>query len=359
MTIGFKEENIAMKAKTVWSVLLALTLMLSLGAAASADAPAFDLGQAALTKDLAVADGVDTSAFNTFTFRFAAGESETAAAADHPAIADQTVTVGKQADDHAYGSLTLGTVFSIGDFPHAGEYVYTVTEAAGDNDKLSYDDAAYTLRLYVVNGESGLEFSGVTVSQGDEKVDPTIHEGEQTSGFNFENRYEETLTSETGVLTVRKTVTGSYGDKTKTFPVTVTLTLPETGAESDIALAVGSKGSLSGDTVTAELADGESVVFASLPLGTSFAVTETQDALYEGSVAGDLVNETSFSAGTRVEAASTGPILDAAGKTVTLTNSREDVIPTGVVLNSLPYVLLILAAVAGLVYVNLGKRKDY
>ena len=362
-----------MNMKKLISMLLLCALVLSLGAVAAfadgegegetpADTAATlsSLADAKLTKDLEVADGIDISDVNTFKFSFTAKGSDTAAAADHPAIAEQTVTVGTQSGGHAYGELAMDKVFTIGDFTHAGEYVYTVKEVAGDNKNTTYDETEYTVHVYVINDGESLKFDGITVEKaGGEKVDPTKETEEaKTTGFNFKNTYKEDIEdAENGVLTVTKSITGNYGDKTKTFPITVTLTLPSTAAESDVALGDNSKGTLSGTTVTAELADGDSIVFTQLPAGTTFTVSEKQAANYEGTIAGDLVTEVKGDAGEDITTAQSQPVIKA-GNTVKVTNNREDVIPTGVIINNLPYIVLVLVAVAGVVYLSMKKKAD-
>ncbi len=341
-----------MKTKKWLSMLMIFAMILSFGAVSvSAESETtYDLANAALTKDFQVADGVDISSFNTFTFSFTTDD------ADAPTVGNQTVTVGTQSGDHAYGSLTLNNVFDIDEFTHAGEYAYTVEEVAGSNDKITYDDSEYKVRVYVANDGNGLKFDGVTVQNEDgDKVDPT-KKGD-TSAFNFTNTYKDNFENDDGVLKVTKSVTGSYGDKTKTFPVTVTLTIPSTAAATDVALADGSEGTLSGLTVTANLSDEKSIIFSKLPAGTTFKVEEIQDAYYTGKISGSLVTEKIFAAGENVTATSTGPIVDNNGKTVTLTNNRDSIIPTGVVINNLPYILMVALGVLGTVFIVLKKKR--
>ena len=366
-----------MNMKKLISMLLLCALVLSLGAVAAfadgegegetpADTAATlsSLADAKLTKDLEVADGIDISDVNTFKFSFTAKGSDTAAAADHPAIAEQTVTVGTQSGGHAYGELAMDKVFTIGDFTHAGEYVYTVKEVAGDNKNTTYDETEYTVHVYVINDGESLKFDGITVEKaGGEKVDPTKETEEaKTTGFNFKNTYKEDIEdAENGVLTVTKSITGNYGDKTKTFPITVTLTLPSTAdAEKDVELAKDSKGKLSDDhlSVTADLADGESIVFSKLPAGTTFTVSETQATGYKSKITGYVATEDpALVEGNRTDVAGKGPIT-AAGNTVAIENNREDVIPTGVIINNLPYIVLVLVAVAGVAYLSMKKKAN-
>ena len=365
--------------KRFLSILLAVMMVASLGSfvafAADDAATLYGLGNAAMTKDLEVADGIDISAVKTFTFSFtfdadkSTGYNATADASKMPTIAAQTIDVTAESGGHAYGSKALDTIFTDANaFPHAGVYAYTVKEttaainttADGVTKTLTVDAAEYTVRLYVTNAVSpatGLVFSGVTVEKGDKKVDPTIKEGEKTSGFNFENTYKEELVPENGVVfTVEKTITGDYADKTKTFPITVKLTIPSTATAADVALKEGSTATLDGTTATANLADGGKIEFAKLPAGTTFTVSETQDDAYKSKITGYVATEdTALVAGNRTDIAGEGPIT-AAGKTVTIENNREEVIPTGVIINNLPYILLVVIAGGALAFMALKKK---
>lgn len=357
-----------MKTKRFLSLVLAFAMVLTMGCmtafAADGDegATKYDLSEAYLTKDLKVADGIDISVVNKFTFSFTAVGTDTALVGDHPAISNQEITVGTQSDDHAKGKKALSEIFSISDFPHAGEFQYTVKETTeaivgaqenGVSRSLTVDSSEYTVRLYVVNDGDALKFSGVTVEKDGEKVDPQITE-EELSGFIFNNEYKEELASEDGVLTVTKSITGDYADKTKEFPITVELTLPSTAAEADVALAEGSAATLSGTTATANLADGGEIKFAKLPAGTTFVVKETQESAYKSKVTGDVKTvDTAYVEG-NVEKEGKAPITESAS--VAIENNREDVIPTGVVINNLPYAILVALAAAGIVFFGMKRR---
>ena len=361
--------------KRFLSILLAVMMVASLGSfvafAADGAATLYGLGDAAMTKDLEVADGIDISAVKTFTFSFtfdadkSTGYDATADASKMPEIAAQTINVTAESGGHAYGNKALDAIFPAATaYPHAGVYAYTVKEttaainetANGVTKTLTVDADEYTVRLYITNGTDGLVYSGVTVEKGGEKVDPTIKDSEKTSGFNFENTYKEELVPENGVVfTVEKTITGDYADKTKTFPITVELTIPSTATAADVALKEGSTATLTGTTATANLADGGKIEFAKLPAGTTFVVKEIQDAAYKSKVTGFVeVKDQDYVEGD-VEKAGEGPIT-AAGKTVTIENNREEVIPTGVIINNLPYILLVVIAGGALAFMALKKK---
>ena len=358
-------------SKKLLSLVLAATMTLGMGAAAfAADGDGVTpspITTSKMVKELTVAEGVVPP--TDFTFSFTAEGSDTASVDAHPEISVKTITVTQDDTTKTLykGEIKLSDLFTIDSFSHAGEYVYTVKEttegykdkAEGDVKKtLVVDDTVYTVRVYVKNGEEGLEFAGVTVAkpktegEGEDKVDPT------NDGFKFSNKYEEEIVPADGaVLTVTKTISGAYGDKTKTFPITVELTIPEVNdAATAVALATDSKGTLNGTTVTAELTNGESIKFSKLPAGTTFVVKETQDSLYKSKTTGYVkVKDTAYVEG-NVNKDGEGPVTTA-GNEVTIENNREDVIPTGILINNLPYFLLVVIAFAGVAYMQMKKRR--
>ena len=359
-------------SKKLLSLVLAATMTLGMGAAAfAADGDGVTpspIATSKMVKELTVAEGVVPP--TDFTFSFTAVKSDTASVADHPEIGVKTITVAQDDTTKTLykGEIALSDLFTIDSFPHAGEYVYTVKETTegyenkteGDVKKtLVVDDTEYTVRVYVKNGEEGLEFAGVTVAkpkaegEGEDKVDPT------NDGFKFSNKYEEEIVpaDDGAVLTVTKTISGAYADKTKTFPITVELTIPEVNdAATAVELAADSKGTLNGTTVSAELTNDESIKFSKLPAGTTFVVKETQDSLYKSKTTGYVkVKDTAYVAGD-VNKVGEGPVTKA-GNEVTIENNREDVIPTGILINNLPYFLLVVFAFAGVAYMQMKKRR--
>ncbi len=355
-------------SKRITSILLVLVLVFALGVfSAYADEPdkaeTYGLDVSFLRKDLNVADGVDISTVNQFVFEFASlKDSE---GADSPAIANQTVTVGAQENDLATGAICLGDFITIGMFSHAGEYSWTVTEKqdtpaapAANNAVLTMDQSSYTLRVYVINGADGkLAFDGLTVEKNGAKVDPTETPTHQKSEFLFENTLKEVVDD---ALTVTKTISGTYGNKEKTFPVTVKIEIPsaKVASKDDVVVAEGATVTWTSDTtatVTANLADGGKIEFKKLPAGTTFTVSEKQASEYKSMITGSVKTEdTAYVAGDRTDVAGNGPIVKK--EAVSIDNQRDDLVPTGVIIDNLPYVLLVLVAVAGVAYLALKKK---
>ncbi|MBQ9593268.1 MAG: hypothetical protein IJR36_05275, partial [Lachnospiraceae bacterium] len=73
-------------------------------------------------------------------------------------------------------------------------------------------------------------------------------------------------------------------------------------------------------------------------------------------ITGDVETpDTDYVAGDRADVKGKAPITEA-GVEVSVENNREDIIPTGIIINNLPYILLVLAAVIGFAYLSLKKR---
>ena len=154
-------------------------------------------------------------------------------------------------------------------------------------------------------------------------------------------------------------------DKTKNFKFTINFTKAPTC--EDNYFTSGSKIYEYGKDYTFELADGESLTFGSIPAGTRYSVTE------EGAADGYTPKVTVVENGGEAKSASAGETeslsstavndgdLNLAGdktNTVTFTNTYEDVVVTGVQVDNLPFVLMILTAVGGFAgYVVLRRHK--
>lgn len=142
-------------------------------------------------------------------------------------------------------------------------------------------------------------------------------------------------------VNITKQVTGNMGDRNKKFEFTVTSTE-----------AIGSNGTvynLSTDkkTATFSLAHGESITLKDVPIGAELEITEG-DTNYTMSIA---VNSE--------DNVITNPVTVASDtETIFVINHKEATIDTGVLLDSLPYIL-ILAVVLGIgAFMFIRKRRD-
>lgn len=279
--------------------------------------------------------------------------------ADAPVISAKTVDYSN-ADTVTSGisSKTVAEIFSGVTFPHAGVYTYTVQETAGEtsveNGTVTYDGSVYTVRVYVKNTENG----GLAIDQITAAKSGAAGTEEKQDAIKFVNKFEKTTS-----LTVAKHTKGALADKTKAFTFKVTFTKPATYDGS--TFVSGNDTYTFGQEYTFTLADGGQKVFSNLPAGTRYVVTEVEAA--DGYAPSVTVVENGTQTVTNKTAADADSLATAeTGKTnlagegtntVTFTNTYKDVPITGIIMNNLPFVILILAAAAGLVGYLVIRRK--
>ena len=279
-------------------------------------------------------------------------------------------------------------------FTEAGEYEYTVTEtqtadpavADGEHEKMIMSKAEYTMDVYVTeNTEGNLVIDNIIVKKmkddkGDDAQGTKVTDigDTDTNGFNFTNTYVQeagTGTNPTtpdpdytnyGSLNVSKTIdaNGGTADTAKQFDFTATFKFP---AGTDAATLGGVKGN--GATITIgqdgtysfKLKTTESMKFTGVPVGTEIAVTESGTANYKGSAAvvingttQDTVTATKYGEEIKVSDKSLGQKKN----TVDVTNTYNYVPTTGIIMNTLPYVLMIaLCGVALIAFVGFKRRR--
>lgn len=280
-------------------------------------------------------------------------------------------------------------------FTEAGEYEYTVTEtqtadpavADGEHEKMIMSKAEYTMDVYVTeNTEGNLVIDNIIVKKmkddkGDDAQGTKVTDigDTDTNGFNFTNTYVQeagTGTNPTtpdpdytnyGSLNVSKTISvpeGVQADVNKEFDFTATFKFP---AGTDAATLGGVKGN--GATITIgqdgtysfKLKTTESMKFTGVPVGTKIAVTESGTPNYKGSAAvvingttQDTVTATKYGEAITVSEKSLGQKKN----TVDVTNTYNYVPTTGIIMNTLPYVLMIaLCGVALIAFVGFKRRR--
>ena len=281
-------------------------------------------------------------------------------------------------------------------FTEAGEYEYTVTETQtadpavtdGEHEKMIMSKAEYTMDVYVTeNTEGSLVIDNIIVKKmkddkGDDEQGTKVTDigDTDTNGFNFTNTYVQeagTGTNPTtpdpdpdytnyGSLNVSKTIdaNGGTADTAKQFDFTATFKFP---AGTDAATLGGVKGN--GATITIgqdgtysfKLKTTESMKFTGVPVGTKIAVTESGTPNYKGSAAvvingttQDTVTATKYGEAITVSEKSLGQKKN----TVDVTNTYNYVPTTGIIMNTLPYVLMIaLCGVALIAFVGFKRRR--
>ena len=280
----------------------------------------------------------------------------------------------------------LSEKITFGEFPEAGKYEYTVTESettdpvVTNNDyvKLIMSQAEYKMDVYVVEKSGALEIGKILVTKtkndkGDSdsttgKVD--IGNIKDNNGFNFTNTYvQEAGTGETpdpikpdpdytkyGSLNVSKKIDaqGETPSTTDTFSFTAKFAFPK---GTDATTLGGVKGneatvSLTEGAYTFTLKHGDNMKFTGLPVGTTITVTEAGAANYKASASVVLNGgtATTVTAGKYHEdlKAVEDKKLGQKKNTVDVTNTYDHVPTTGIIMNTLPYVLMIALCGAAL-----------
>ena len=296
--------------------------------------------------------------------------------------ADQTGTTSKRSQ------ITFPT------YSEAGKYEYTVKEtqtadpivANSDHEKMIMSQAEYTMDVYVTDGATGTEISNIVVNKVKDDAGQTatgkVDIGNtDTNRFNFTNTYvqeagtgtdptdPDPIYNQFGSLNVSKKIVNANGTATTPddeFAFTATFAFPAgTDAKTlgGIKDANGEDVTLAeGGTYTFHLKANENMKFTGVPAGTTITVKESAAKNYKGSAV-ITINGTQL---TPVSATKYSTELTVVDKeklgqkqnTVDVTNTYNDVPVTGIIMNTLPYVLMIaLCGVALIAFVGFKRRR--
>lgn len=344
--------------KKLGALILAGTMLLSMGttAFAAGEPTAPDVNQdgtVPITKEFEMADGLRTPAA---TFKFTAtSQTQDALPATITDVTYQAGETGTLKDGKYVISKDTAISFT-GDWKHAGEYVYTVTESKENPiSNVTYDNTSYRLRVYVINGTNGLKIEKITAEKANVK----------TAKILFTNTYAKN----DATLTIEKKTTGKYANKTKEFNFEITFTKSPMSDKRTFTGNIGSEPveCIAGTPKSFTLADGEQLVFSNLPVGTTYVVEEL-DALdgYTPSVTvvenrTTTVNRTAAQEGDALDTLKEGGKKNLVGEyenKVTFTNTHKGgVVPTGILMNNLPFILLVAVAIVAFVSLAVIKRR--
>ena len=334
--------------KKFMSLLLALLLVASLGSAAFAEADK----DASFGKTYKLENADTTSPAETFTFKFSNGQvTDAAEGTVAPEIPDATVSfAGGEASADTGFTKDVSVALSSIHWPSVGIYTYDVKEVAGSTPGVTYSNDTLKMKVTVAYDDQTQTYYTAFVTMSLVDADGDGQTDVKTGAF--ENTYSA------GSLAVTKTVTGNMGDRSKYFAINVTLTGEDdknypnqytvfggskltdgTTAETTASISVD------GQSRTFYLKHGETFTIENLPYGVTYTVAEA-DYTTEGYEEAEIIFPDQ------------NKKIDTASETVGITNNKQATVDTGIVLDSLPYVLLLVLSIGGAVLFLLKRRSS-
>ena len=288
------------------------------------------------------------------------------------------------------GSITKKAKVSFPtNWPDAGKYEYTVTETGAapaitdtKHQTMIMSQAEYTMDVYVTNGDKGLEISNIIVNKKKDdkgtaatgKVDIS---NTDKNGFNFTNTYVQEAGTGTdptnpdptydkdGSLNVTKTINANGGtvDADKDFDFTATFTFPKGTDATTLGGVKDADGHVisinENGTCTFKLKANKNMKFTGVPVGTKINVTESATPNYKGSAVSVFngQSQTKIEASKYNMAITVTNTLGQKQNKVDVTNTYDYVPTTGIIMNTLPYVLMIALCGAALMAFVAFKRR--
>lgn len=332
-----------------------------------------------------------TEAYISKTFNTEVGKNETFSfKAEQVGGNTEKVTIPDiNFTDSETGTTTKRAKVSFPEWTDAGKYEYTVKETGaipeitdGKHQKMIMSKAEYRMDVYVSNSGSGLEISNIIVNKTkDDKGTATTGKVDisntDKNGFKFTNTYvQEAGTgidptnpdptyAKDGSLNVTKAIEANGGtvDTSKMFDFTAKFTFP-TGTDANTlggvkdadghVISIDENG-----TYTFKLTANKNMKFTGVPVGTKINVAESATPNYKGS-AKSVFNgqaQADVVADKYNEAITVENTLGQNQNKVDVTNTYNYVPTTGIIMNTLPYVLMIALCGAALMAFVAFKRR--
>lgn len=332
-----------------------------------------------------------TEAYISKTFNTEVGKNETFSfkATPVPGNTEKVTIPDINFTEFETGTTTKRAKVSFPEWTDAGKYEYTVTETGATpaitdtkHQTMIMSKAEYTMDVYVSNSGSGFEISNIIVNKKKDdkgtaatgKVDIS---NTDKNGFKFTNTYvQEAGTgidptdpdptyANDGSLNVTKAIEANGGtvDTSKMFDFTATFNFP-TGTDAN---TLGGVKDADGNTIaineagtyTFKLQANKNMKFTGVPVGTKISVVESATPNYKGSAESVFngVPQTKVAASKYDEAITVKNTLGQKQNKVDVTNTYNYVPTTGIIMNTLPYVLMIALCGAALMAFVAFKRR--
>lgn len=324
----------------------------------------------------------------TFKFTVTAGtavagdatHSKILAGVGTPTIADVTFSatdtasvvktgkIGEHGDNlpanKQYAKKTATIDFSSCHFTEPGVYRYVVTETGTNTGVTNDTTTTRVMDVFVIDNNGSLEVSSYVMH----KTADGIELKDTDAAYELADKSDGFVNTYTSAdLIFGKEVTGNQGNKNKDFTFTLKLTgaAPNTKYSVDYSKAredaqdtpaTGTKTVIETDehgaaTRTFKLKDGEYISVKGIAEGVKYELTEdAQDYTSTAGITQEVNGTEAYDGGT------TGTFGTTAIKTG-FTNSKNGLIPTGILLETAPYVAVMLTG-GGTAFLVSRKRKE-
>ena len=260
----------------------------------------------------------------------------------------QQPTAGKK-----YAQKSVTVTFPSNSFTKPGVYRYVIAENGGGKPGVTYDTSSRYLDVFVVADPATNELS-VDSYVLRNSATPIGTDGAYTTEPGVKSDgYTNTVTQYD--FTFSKAITGNQGDKNKLFTFTLNITnaipgtypVQTTGVSTNISsITIGSDGTYSGNI---DLTDGSEVRIINLNKDAVCTVSEDAE---------DYTPTHVIDSGSSVSGANSGQItLADADHSVAFTNTRNGIIPTGVLLTIAPFAIGILLFGAIIIFFIAKRRR--
>lgn len=282
---------------------------------------------------------------------------------------------------------TTGNALKGVNFTAAGQYTYKVTEEETTLTGLVCSKAEYLVSIFVkTKADNKFTVDNIQIKKTKDDKDQAVAEQktqydgstDESNKFEFDNNYDpkagndnptgkEITEADKKGFVLQKKVAGE-ADKVNanepfTFNFTVSKPAGSNAADTAFDYKIVNAQGVAGDKQTANygtafdvvLKNGDRVVFANILLGSTVKATETKDAGYTHSLENSKMNNVAVNNVKDIEEAGK-PIGDKGDNSIIFVNTQQT--PTGILLNSLPFIVLALVALAGIVFFVKNRKHD-
>jgi len=387
------------------TIAIVAVLVIGLGAAIPAMAypepPA--AARAAITKRIVTPTGTTIPESN-FTFEFQQMARDRATGdlsvmdSDDLSFIETTLSASVSFEAGAYHMAETEDFLAGVTWPHAGDFIFIVSETANTNtlaanEHMTYSSESFIVVVSVINhygllipagafalpATPGTEGTLPQDSDPDSKIDPTPgtpgEDGEPGtfSNLQFSNVFSRDIigTFDDPALEVTKDVVGVYANLILPFEFTLNLGIPAEAldraepfafaqpavatildAEGDVVRTVPIEGTMPNFTLDFTLSAGERLAIPVLPAGTTFLAAEAQQPEYNGDldvvVGGTLVVSYEEAEGDDIAMAIARNLSDAGRNAADFTNTHNHSPLTGLIIGSMPILAIIIGATLAL-----------